>query len=168
MRSCPSPPGEEQRSPTITLTPPAACTPPGAEREYVERALQGGCRVLGFSDHTPYPFPAPYVSGFRMRMDQLEGYVRTVLDLRAAYRGEIEIRLGLEVEYYPRYFEQLLRAVEGYPIEYFLLGQHYLQDEMGAPYSGALTRDPRILEGYCSQVIGGMETGCYSASPTRT
>ena len=25
----------------------------GAEREYVERALQGGCRVLGFSDHTP-------------------------------------------------------------------------------------------------------------------
>ena len=73
----------------------------GAEREYVERALQGGCRVLGFSDHTPYPFPAPYVSGFRMRMDQLEGYVRTVLDLRAAYRGEIEIRLGLEVEYYP-------------------------------------------------------------------
>ena len=134
----------------------------GTEREYVERALQGGCRVLGFSDHTPYPFPAPYISGFRMRMDQLEGYVRTVLDLRAAYRGEIEIRLGLEVEYYPRYFEQLLRAVEGYLIEYFLLGQHYLQDEMGAPYSGALTRDPRILEGYCSQVIGGMETGCYS------
>lgn len=110
----------------------------GAEREYVERALQGGCRVLGFSDHTPYPFPAPYVSGFRMRMDQLEGYVRTVLDLRAAYRGEIEIRLGLEVEYYPRYFEQLLRAVEGYPSNIFCWGSTICRMKWARPTAAHL------------------------------
>ena len=31
----------------------------GAERDYIERALEGGFRELGFSDHTPYLFDVP-------------------------------------------------------------------------------------------------------------
>lgn len=27
----------------------------GTEREYVERAIEGGLKILGFSDHTPMP-----------------------------------------------------------------------------------------------------------------
>ncbi len=34
----------------------------GTEREYVERAIEGGLKILGFSDHTPYPLPAGYYS----------------------------------------------------------------------------------------------------------
>ncbi|MDY2937897.1 MAG: PHP domain-containing protein, partial [Fusicatenibacter sp.] len=98
----------------------------GEEKEYVERAIEGGLQILGFSDHTPYPFPDNYVSGMRMRMDQLEDYVDTVLSLKAEYRNEIEIHLGLEVEYYPAYFPQLLDVIADYPVEYFLLAQHHL------------------------------------------
>ena len=29
----------------------------GTERDYVEAALDRGLEILGFSDHTPYPFP---------------------------------------------------------------------------------------------------------------
>ena len=29
----------------------------GTEKEYVEAAIETGLKVLGFSDHTPYPFP---------------------------------------------------------------------------------------------------------------
>ena len=43
----------------------------GTEREYIERALQGGLKILGFSDHTPYLFPGDYYSNFRMFPDQL-------------------------------------------------------------------------------------------------
>ena len=46
----------------------------GTEREYVERAIEGGLKILGFSDHSPYPFPDGYDSGMRMRLDQVEGY----------------------------------------------------------------------------------------------
>ena len=35
----------------------------GTEREYVERAIEGGLKILGFSDHSPYPFPEGYDSG---------------------------------------------------------------------------------------------------------
>ena len=29
----------------------------GTERDYIENAIDHGIRILGFSDHTPYPFP---------------------------------------------------------------------------------------------------------------
>ena len=31
----------------------------GTEREYVEAAIKSGLKILGFADHTPYPFPVP-------------------------------------------------------------------------------------------------------------
>ena len=45
----------------------------GTEREYVENAIKGGYKILGFSDHTPMPYPGGYVSNVKMRPDQLEG-----------------------------------------------------------------------------------------------
>ena len=37
----------------------------GTEREYVERAIEGGLKILGFSDHSPYPFPDGYADAAR-------------------------------------------------------------------------------------------------------
>ncbi len=139
----------------------------GTEREYVERAIEGGLKILGFSDHTPYPYPDGFISGMRMSLAEMDGYVKTVLDLRDEYREDIEIHLGLEVEYYPRHFENLLRFVGEYPVEYFLLAQHCIEDEMDGVYSGAATEDPRILERYCEKVIEALQTGrfTYAAHP---
>ena len=53
----------------------------GTEREYVEEAIKKGLKRFGFSDHSPYVFEGDYYSTFRMRPDQLEDYVKTVLDL---------------------------------------------------------------------------------------
>ncbi len=139
----------------------------GTEREYVERAIEGGMQVLGFSDHTPYPFPGDYYSDFRMRPEQLEGYVDTVLGLKKEYAGDIEIRLGLEAEYYPAYFESLLKLLEPYPMEYLILGQHMIGNEIGGQYCGRPTDDPEVLRTYCAQSIEALKTGqfLYFAHP---
>lgn len=134
----------------------------GTEKEYVEQAIRGGIKLLGFSDHTPYPFPGGYCSGFRMRVDQFEDYVNTVLSLRETYKNDIEIYLGVEAEYYPAYFDGLRRLMEGYPVDYFLLGQHFIGNEIGGVYSGTPTGDPRVLERYCRQAAEGMETDCFT------
>ena len=102
----------------------------GTEREYVERAIEGGLKILGFSDHSPYPFPDGYDSGMRMRLDQVEGYVDTVLALKKEYDKDIEIHLGLETEYFPRFWDQLIDFLSDYPFEYFVLGQHSLGNEI--------------------------------------
>lgn len=134
----------------------------GAEREYVENAIRGGLKVLGFSDHAPMPYPAGYASHVRMRLDQLEDYVDTVLRLKREYQKDIRIHLGFEAEYYPAYFEALLRALEPYPIEYLLLGQHYLGNEIGYGYNGEPTSDPERLKLYCRQCCEALKTGCFS------
>ncbi len=134
----------------------------GTEKEYVERAIEGGLKILGFSDHTPYPFPEGYTSGMRMRVDQLEDYVNTVLSLKEEYKRDIEIHLGLEVEYYPAYFAELQRLVSSYPVAYFLLAQHCMGNEIGEIWSGAETKDPQTLKRYCAQTGEAMESGCFT------
>ena len=139
----------------------------GTEREYVERAIAGGFHTLGFADHTPYPFDNGHVSNFRMLPEQLEDYVSTVLDLRREYAGQIDIRLGLETEYYPRLFPKLLELIAPYPIEYMLLAQHYTGNETDGVYAGWSTQREKDLGDYVSQVREGLSTGrfLYVAHP---
>ncbi len=135
----------------------------GTEREYVEAAIKSGIKVLGFADHTPYPFPEDHVHHFRMRMHEMDSYVNTVLSLKEEYRNDIDIHLGLEVEYFPAYFEQLCKEIADYPIEYFLLAQHCLGNgRNGDFYCSAKTDDPVKLISYCDQVLAGMDTGRFT------
>lgn len=134
----------------------------GTEREYVENALKQKLHILGFSDHSPYIFPGEYYSHFRMKLDQLQDYVDTVLSLRKEYAGRIEIPLGLELEYYPKLLPNLLPVLRDYPLDYFILGQHFVGNEIDEHYSGWPTDNPRILQRYVDQVIEGMYSGVFT------
>lgn len=134
----------------------------GSEREYVEAAIEGGMKILGFSDHTPMPYRNGYVSNVKMDMNQLEDYVNTILRLKKEYRREIEIYLGLEVEYYPAYFEKLLEITGAYPMDYFLLAQHYLGNETDDAFCGEASQDNERLKRYCRQTKEALKTGCFS------
>ena len=101
----------------------------GTEEEYVLQAIDGGLKVLGYSDHTPFIFPDGYCSSIRMYPEELENYVATILALKEKYAGTIDIRLGLEVEYYPDRMADLLKLIAPYDIEYFILGQHWCGNE---------------------------------------
>ena len=134
----------------------------GREIAYVESALKAGLEILGFSDHSPYLFPDGYRSWFRMDVKQLGDYVRTVLDLRKMYEGRMEIPLGLELEYYPDLLPRLLPILRDYPFDYVILGQHFVGNEVDAPYSGTHARDDRLLEQYTDQTIDAMQTGMFT------
>lgn len=134
----------------------------GSEREYVENALKRGLKIFGFSDHTPQWFPGTYYSTMRMFPEQLEDYCQTVWALQKEYAGRLEIPLGVEVENYPDIFGELMRHLRDAGIEYMLLGQHWIGNEDGEPYSGRPTENIRQLERYCNQLIDGMYTGLFS------
>lgn len=134
----------------------------GNEKQYVENALKAGLEILGFADHTPYIFPGDYYSTFRMELGQLPGYVDTVLGLREAYAGRIEIPLGLETEYYPKHFGELLSRLREYPMDYLILGQHFVGNEYDAPYNGLGSRDEALLRQYVRQSCDAMNTGLFT------
>lgn len=132
------------------------------EEAYVAVAKENGIQRLGFSDHTPYWFHNIYYSRFRMYPHQLSDYVDTVLALRKAHKDTIDIRLGLEAEYYPKYFPELLSRLKDTPVEYLLLGQHFVGNEIGEHYSGKATADEEILCWYCTQAADAMYTGLFT------
>lgn len=135
----------------------------GKERRYVERALEGGFKELGFSDHTPYFFGEPgYYSSFRMHPDELEDYVQTLLALREEYAGRIQIYIGLEAEYYPKYFLRLLEYMRQFPMDYLILGQHMLYNEEEGVASPRPTADEKLLDQYRGQTLEALETGLFS------
>lgn len=132
------------------------------EENYIRVAVEQGMEILGFSDHTPYYFPGSYYSRFRMRPELLDDYVQTVLKLKERYAGRIEIHLGLELEYYPGLLPKLLPVLREKPIEYLLLGQHFIGAEIGEHYSGSPTGDKEILRRYCYQSMEAMNSGLFT------
>jgi len=133
----------------------------GEDREYVERAIERGLKVLGFSDHVPMAFPDGHESIFRIPLRLLEDYVTGVLALKEEYKRDIHIRLGFEAEYYPDLFEGMLRLLEPYPVEYMLLGQHF-NDSREAVYNPSMPMSREALKTYVDRVIEGMETGRFT------
>ncbi len=136
----------------------------GTEREYVEAAIANGFKVLGFADHTPYPFPNEhYRTNMRMGMHELESYVNTILSLKKEYAKDIDIHIGLEVEYFPAFFDELVKEVSNYPIEYFLLAQHFLGNGHNDDfYSFQTTKDASVLEEYEQVLKTAMESGRFT------
>ena len=133
----------------------------GTDEDYVRAALDGGFETLGFSDHTPWPFASGYVSGIRMGMELLPDYIASIRALKAKYASILPIYLGLEVEYFPRYKEHMLRMRDK-GVQYFILGQHYLSSEEDHPYIGrACVEDDNVLR-YGDAVAEGLRTGLFA------
>ena len=134
----------------------------GTEREYIEQAIAEGFEILGFSDHTPQPYPDYFKSGVRMDMCELGGYVGTLLKLREEYKDRIQILIGFEVEYTTKYFEPLLKELRKYPVDYIIQGQHYVPDEVDGHYVGFSCDEEEKLAAYVDHTIEGMKTGLFT------
>ena len=140
----------------------------GSERDYIEAALRGGMEVLGFSDHAPILFPGSYYSTMRMFPEQTADYVETLLRLREEYRDRIKILIGFELEYYPDLFAPTLEFLSQFPLDYLLLGQHYLGNEVGSAYVASGTDTPALLRAYVDQCCAGLDTSlCHTGYDVR-
>ena len=134
----------------------------GEEREYIEAAISEGFKILGFSDHTPQPYPEGFISGIRMDMTQLKDYTDTLVKLRDEYKDQIQILIGYEVEFTRKYFEPLLEELKKYPLDFIIQGQHYVEDEVEGFYVGSETDSEEKLKAYVDFTIEGMKTGLFT------
>ena len=139
----------------------------GSDREYVEEAIRAGIKILGFADHSPMPFKNGLRSGIRMSLEQTEEYFRSITDLAKEYQNDIKIYAGVEAEYYPEIFPDLLEFLSDYPMDYMICGQHFIDKEHGSYYMGSRFDLEWVLERYVENVCSAIESGkfLYIAHP---
>ncbi|MBR5684013.1 MAG: histidinol-phosphatase [Ruminococcus sp.] len=133
----------------------------GEDREFVEHAIAGGIKVLGFADHCPWVFDNGYVSDIRMKLSEVEGYFRSLTDLKKEYSDDIRIYIGFEAEYIPQLIEAQDRLLADYPLDYMIMGQHFNDPEYEGDYMGAPVFRESLLIQYVDRIIEGMESGRY-------
>ena len=134
----------------------------GEDEEYVFAAIENGFNVLGFSDHCAWHFDdESFVSGMRMGEDQIEDYVQSVNRLRERFKSKIEILLGWEVEYFPKYLPWMKNTLRENSFDYIILGHHFAGDENGGPYNGMLKKKKDVLK-YGRDVCEALETGLFT------
>ena len=133
----------------------------GTEEEYVQQAVASGFDVLGFADHTAWPYKSDFVANMRMHISELDGYIAAVRSLAAQYADRIRIHCGLECEAFPEFYPWLRQLRSEGRVDYLILGNHFdTTDEYGSLYFGRCST-PEYACRYMESTIAGMESGLF-------
>lgn len=129
----------------------------GSDEEYVISAIKSGVKVLCFTDHTP--IPGLEQKEIRMYLHELDEYIASINELKERYKDQIEIHLGLEVEYIPSNHKYLDEYREK-GIEFFVLGEHgyYENNEFTWSCNESVGRE-NMINRYVNYVCEAMESG---------
>ena len=128
----------------------------GSDEEYVLAAIEAGYKVLGFSDHSPYrDFPN---KKSHMDWEEFPEYVESINSLKEKYKDVIEIKLGIESEYYPLYMDERMELKKS--LDFVILGQHFINPDGTGSYFKNITDEEIMI--YCDSLCKGMDTGIYS------
>ncbi len=95
----------------------------GSVDAYVEKAIEAGINVFGFSDHAPMHFDPEY----RMSFAQTEEYREMVMKAKARYAGRIDVLFGYEVDYLPGYMDDRILNAD---VDYLIGSVHFI-DQWG-------------------------------------
>lgn len=133
----------------------------GSDEAYVLMAIQAGYTCLGFADHAPWPKHPLETQRIRMEMDDYADYVASIRRLSRQYGGKIEIRVGLEAEYYPDRLDYLKALKENTPLDYLILGNHFHLYEAQGHYYGRLSDAKALYQAYEESSIAALQSGLY-------
>lgn len=135
----------------------------GTDEEFIQAAIEAGYTTLGFSEHSPWPFADGYQeidARQRIPLENLDAYIRDMQALKEKYKDQIEIKIGLECEYFPRYFDWLQTIKPR--VDYLLLGVHCSEHDEHLTHYYARYNTPEQITEYLRCTLAGMETGLFA------
>lgn len=97
----------------------------GEPEEYARRAVELGLPEMGMSDHSP--MRQDNFDVWRMNFDQLALYVDKVRRIQNDF-PQLNIRMALEVDYFPNGQDWVRELAGLYPWDYFIGSVHYVSD----------------------------------------
>jgi len=95
--------------------------------EFVKEAIRQGFYSYGVSSHAPLPFPTQWT----MEWGQMEAYLDEFKNLRSKYADEIELYVGLEIDYLNEESNPSVACFTELPLDYRIGSVHLLYDAAG-------------------------------------
>jgi len=87
--------------------------------EYIQKAIDLGIDIYGFSEHAPMEFDYKY----RLSFDLMQEYQDKINQAKESYKDQIQIKLGYEVDYLPNYID---KRVINSDVDYLIGSVHFL------------------------------------------
>ena len=129
----------------------------GEPEAYAEVALARGLKGIIFTCHCP--LPDGFSASVRMSPDQFDDYVHLIAATRAAFAGRLDVRLGLESDYYPGVEPWLEQLHARAPLSHVLGSIHYQVSDYRKRY---YTGDVRLYqELYFDHLARSAESGLF-------
>ena len=129
----------------------------GAPEEYADAGLRAGLKGIYFTCHCPMPHG--FWPSVRMEESEFDTYVAIVESAAATFKGRLDVRLGLESEYFPG-FERYLRALHRRADFHFILGSVHFQSKEYLARFGRRGVDA-LRRTYFTHLAEAAETGLY-------
>lgn len=101
-------------------------------KKYIERGIELGYSSMTFTEHAPLPEsfidPVP-AKDSGMKREYLEPYIEELTKLKRTYRKDLEIKIGLEIDFIEGYEEETKRFLDewGKNLDDAVLSVHFLK-----------------------------------------
>lgn len=129
----------------------------GTPDEYAEVAISRNFKGITFTCHCP--LPDGFSATVRMRPEQFENYVEIITATREKFAGRLDVRLGLESDYYPGVEPWLETLHARTPLSHVLGSIHYqVGDYRKLFYTGELHSYQKL---YYDHLARSAESGLF-------
>lgn len=98
------------------------CDGKAAPEVYVREAIKKGLKSYGFSSHAPVPFPCKWA----IPRSKTKEYIAEIQELKAKYSGEIDLYVGLEVDYIPGRITPKNTFIRSLQLDYTIGSVHFV------------------------------------------
>jgi histidinol-phosphatase (PHP family) len=105
--------------------------------DFIRFALSEGFTSYGFSSHAPLPFSTAWT----MEWDSMDDYLAEFHRLKAKYTGQIELYIGLEIDYLNEESNPSVTRFRELPLDYRIGSVHLLYDDKGEIVDVDVTAD---------------------------
>ena len=91
----------------------------GTVDEYIQKAIELGIDIYGFSEHAPMDFDKQY----RLPFEDMQAYADDILKAKETYKDDIHILLGYEVDYLPGHMDDRVLDAK---VDYMIGSVHFI------------------------------------------
>lgn len=129
----------------------------GEPDEYAAQALKRNFKGITFTCHCP--LPDGFSANVRMAPEQFDEYVEIIAATREKYAGKLDVRLGLESDFYPGIEPWLEKLHARVPLSHVLGSIHYqVGDYRKLFYTGEIVSYQKL---YYEHLAQSAESGLF-------